>query len=476
MAKRKQQKAAISRPRRDLPRAVAVNRQAYRSISSSELLAVSFLSLICLGTLGFRFLPGLYVGDPLGWQDSLFTATSAICITGLVVVDTGTYFTFWGQLYLLLLIQIGGLGILTLASVIITSLGAKPSINTEIVMEGRPATLSKFPIRHLVYDIFKFTLIFELLGGVALYVCWAPNLGWKEAVWPSIFHSVSAFCNAGFSTNSDSLMSHANSPMPIMIISLLVVCGGIGFITIEEIYRRYFDRRKKQIPRISIHSRIVLVGTALLLFAPPFAFAVFEWQASFSNMPVTDKIANSIFLAVTPRTAGFNTIDYGLASDSTILLTMILMAIGGSPGSLAGGMKITTFMLLGLMAWSKLKGHSMVVFGDRSIVDKSIKQAIGVFVIMTALMVTSIFMLQLVADPLGRDGKMLYRIFEVVSAINTVGLSMGITDQLPALGKLYLVFIMFIGRIGPLGLFAAFESRFSDRRDYRFASEEVIIG
>lgn len=472
----KQKKTIKLGNRRDIPRQYNPKRQGVRRLSSAELLAGSFLFLIILGTVGLKTLPGLYTGAPFSWGDALFTATSAICITGLVVQDTGTFLTFWGQLYLLILIQIGGVGILTLASLILTGLGFRPSLRAEIAIAQTPGSFMHFPAKHLILDIVRFTLFFELLGAIALWLLWGPSLGWKEAFWPACFHSVSAFCNAGFSTFPDSLTGVIQPIPSLLIISCLIITGGIGFFTIEEFYRRFSLNGKKQFAKISVHSKLVLSGTALLLVIPPLAFAIFEWNGTFSDLSLGEKLTQSFFLAVTPRTAGFNTIDYAQASDSTNLLTMMLMTVGGAPASLAGGMKITTFMLLGLLAFSKIRGYSSIIYAERSISQKNVQQATGVFVIMTALIILGIFSLQLIISPSGNDGKFLYRVFEVISAMNTVGLSMGITDELPMHGKLLLVLIMFVGRIGPLSLFAAFESRFSTPLNYRLAQEDVIIG
>jgi trk system potassium uptake protein len=441
------------------------------------MLALSFICMILLGTIGFLLIPGLCTDERLGFIDSLFTATSAICITGLVAADTGTTFTFWGQLYLLILIQLGGLGILTLASAIISSIGLRPSLKTEIAVANTGSTLPFLPSRKLIRDIVGFTLLFETLGAVSLYVTWAPTLGWREAIWPSIFHSVSAFCNAGFSLNHDSLMGFADSPATLTIVSLLVICGGIGFITLEEVFLWMRAKKKRDHFRISIHSKVVLYGTVLCLVIPSVIFGIFEWNQSFDGWTLTDKFTNSFFLSATCRTAGFNTIDYGTASDSTVLFTMVLMMIGGAPASLAGGMKITTFMLLGLLAWSKIRGRSTVDFGNRTIPDNTVQRATSIFVIMTTLMILALFGLQFFDAPRGQDGQILARMFEVVSAMNTVGLSMGFTDTLSGTAKVILVIMMFVGRIGPLALLTAFESRYrSAPSGVRFAQEDVLIG
>jgi trk system potassium uptake protein len=460
-------------PRRDVPKI----RRSHRSarLSASEQLVASFLLMIVVGTIGLMFLPGLYTGERLSWSDAIFIATSAICVTGLSTVDTGTFFTFWGQAFVLLMIQLGGLGMLTLTTFVISAFGGRPSLRAELAIVGTPESLPHFPTRRLVVDILRFTFFCELVGATVLYLLWGPQLGWLEAVWPAIFHAVSAFCNAGFSTHSDSLMSFSQSPLTIGVISALIVTGGLGFITLEELYR-YFVKRDPMVRRISVHSKLVLTAAVVLIFSPVACFAVFEWNGSFAGMAPLNKIVNAFFMSITPRTAGFHTIDYGQASESTNLLTMLLMAIGGAPGSTAGGMKTTTFMLLVLLAFHKLRGRTFVTFAGRSIPQKTVSHATGLFVIMIALSIFGIFAIQLIDAPLGKDNLLFHRAFEVVSAVNTVGLSMGITSQLPIPAKLILVLIMFVGRLGPIALFAAIESRFTDRYEFRMAKEDVIIG
>ncbi|MFN7877283.1 MAG: TrkH family potassium uptake protein [Pirellula sp.] len=463
-----------SAPRRwDLPR--IAGRRTFSELTSSEMLVASFASLILLGTLGFLFLPGLYVGERLGVVDSLFTATSAICVTGLIVVDTATYFTFWGQLYIIVLIQLGGLGMLTFASMIIAAMGGRPSLRAGSAIEGDIKTLPEVPTKKLVVDIVKFTFICELAGAVALYFLWVPKHGWIDSAWPAIFHSISAFCNAGFSTYTDSLIPHAQSTSTICVISLLILVGGIGFVTLEELSLLVKSRAPRR-KRISIHSKLVLFGTLTLVLIPAPLFAYFEWNQTLASMTWGDKLSHSLFFSITPRTAGFNAVDYTQVSDPTSLLTMILMTIGGAPGSTAGGMKLTTFLLMFLLAWSKLSGQSSVNFMNRSIPDRTIQRATGLFVIMVSLSLVGIFAIHLFDPVLRFEDAFLVRAFEGLSAINTVGLSLGVTGVLSAGSKVILILMMFVGRIGPTALVAAFESRFVKKSDYRLASEDVLLG
>lgn len=460
------------RRRWDLPS--GTKKKRFAELSSAEQFVFSFMGLIAFGTLGFKILPGLYQGAGLSWTDSLFTATSAICVTGLIVVDTEKHFTIWGQAYILLLIQFGGVGVLTFASLIISALGGRPSLRAEQAVSGTQHHVANVSAKKMIIDILKFTLLCESLGALVLFLLWRPTMG-SSAVWPAIFHSVSAFCNAGFSTNSQSLVPHVHSSATLMTIAALIVLGGIGFVVMEELVG-YYRTDSKRLSRLSTHTKIVLSGTAILIFFPVFWFAMFEWNRTLEGLTWGDKLANAVFMSITPRTAGFNAIDYGKASDSTNFLTIMLMSIGGSPGSTAGGMKVTAFMLLMLLAWSRMRGrHGIIVF-NRSIPEATIQQAMGLFVVMFTISMFGVLLLQIADDPLSQDSLIFQRAFEVVSAVNTVGLSMGITPSLSVPAKLIAVLLMFIGRVGPLALSSAVDSRLSQREDFRLAQEEVIIG
>jgi trk system potassium uptake protein TrkH len=446
-----------------------------RGLAPAELFVVSFFALILAGTLALKFLPGLYVNEGLSWTDAVFTSTSAVCVTGLSVVDTATYFTPLGQAVILILIQLGGFGMLVLTSVIITALGGRPSLKMESLAAGARHMLPQVPAKRLIIDIVRFTFLFEGIGAIALYAVWAPRMGWRDAIWPSVFHSVSAFCNAGFSTYSASLIGFRDSPATIAVISFLIVAGGLGFITMEEIYQR-FVRRNKSVRRLSVHSKLVLTSSAFLVFFGWLLFALFEWNGVLQTMSFPSKLTNSLFMSITPRTAGFNTIDYGDATDSSNLLTIILMMIGGSPGSTAGGMKTTTFALLGLLAWSRLRSQPTVTFADRSIPAETIQRATGLFVIATGIVVFGVLALAFIADAYQVHHDFLELFFEAISAFNTVGLSMGITPQLSTPSRWVVIALMFAGRTGPLAIAAALVVRLSVGGRFRLAYEDVVVG
>ncbi len=448
----------------------------WQQLSPPQLFVGSFALLIVLGTLAFRWLPGLYVGEPLSWLDALFTATSAICVTGLTVVDTARHFTFWGQALLLLLIQLGGLGMLSLTSMIIISLVRRLSLRQEALYTGPMEGAPYVDPQRLIFDVVRFTLVFEAFGAACLYLLWAPRFGWQEAAWPAMFHSVSAFCNAGFSTFSDSMIGFRQSPFSLLVIMALIVAGGLGFLTLEEIYLRYQANSRKQVFRVSLHSRIVLSTTAGLLLTGWLLFAVFEWNGTLLGLGAGSKIVNALFGSVTCRTAGFNTIDYSQAEDSTNFLAILLMMVGGSPGSTAGGMKTTTFALIGLLAWSRFQGLITPSVWRRSLREETTQRAIGLFVVTVGVVTVGVFAFTISEGSNSGGRSFLTAMFEAVSAFNTVGLSMGLTSDLSTFGKWTTILLMFFGRVGPLTLAAALMLRRKTRTEFRYAYEDVVIG
>jgi trk system potassium uptake protein TrkH len=450
----------------------------WRRLTPPQLLAASFAALIVLGTLGLRVLPGLYTGTPLGWLDALFTATSAVCVTGLIVVDTATYFTAWGQAYLLLLIQLGGLGIITFTTFIIVALGRRLSLRHESLAGAEIEIAEEIDHRRLTRDILKFTFTLEAAGAVLLYLLWVPRLGWGAASWYAVFHAVSAFCNAGFSIFSDSLISFQESPFSLIVVAALIIAGGLGFLVLEELYVRRKEWRRHRALRLSLHSRLVLVATAAFLVAGWAFYAWFEWGGLLQPLGTADRLANAFFMSATARTAGFNAVDYGAAADDTNFLTILLMTIGGSPGSTAGGMKTTTFAVIGLLALARLRGSRIVSVWGRSIPEETIQRAVGLFVLGFGVITLAIFgyaHTELGAGaPAG--GPFLDHMFEAVSAFNTVGLSLGVTGDLSTGGRWLTILLMYVGRVGPLVVAAALAQRAEHASPIRYSYEDVVIG
>lgn len=447
-------------------------------MSPPRLLAVSFLGLIAAGTIGLGAVPAFYVGGvPLSWVDALFTATSAVCVTGLIVVDTATHFTRLGQGFLLLLIQLGGLGMITITTLIILTLGRRISLRVASVAAQMTGPVPEVELRILVRRIVVLTLGLEAVGALVLFGSFQGVFPMGEAAWHALFHAVSAFCNAGFSTFSDSLVGWTRSEPVLWTVMALVTLGGIGFLTIEEVGASFRRRKEKGGPRLSLHSRIVLAGSALLLVAGWVTYAAFEWGGVLAEMTGADKLQNALFMSVTARTAGFNTVAYADASPATNFLTILLMSVGGSPGSTAGGLKTTTFFLIGLLAWSRFRGRTHVSAWSRTVPEETVQRAVGVCVLAFGTISLAIFLYVAFGSVGGGTDPFLSLMFEAVSAFNTVGLSMGMTTGLDTASRILTSILMFVGRIGPLSFAAALAVKAqAATHSYHFAREDVSIG
>jgi len=468
----------LFQPLRATAHPVIAARNLWRGLNEAQLFVGSFLVLIALGTLGLRLLPWLYTGDRLGWIDSLFMAVSAVCITGLSVVDTATYFTGAGQAFILLLVQLGGLGMLTFTTLIIVALGRRLSLRQEAAAGSLQDIVPHLDHPHLVRTIFLFTFLVEAIGAAVLYVAWLPRFGVTGAIWPAVFHAVSAFCNAGFSTFSDSLAGARLSPVPQLAIMALVLFGGIGFLTVEELRLRRSAAGAQRI-RISLHSRIVLAVTAVLIVGGWIMFTALEWHRTFAELPGWARALNGLFMSIIGRTAGFQTVDYEQAADATNFLTTLLMFIGGAPNSTAGGIKVTTIGVIGMLAWSRFRGRRVVGFWDRSIPTDTVQRAVGLFVVACGVLALAIFALTIteIGHARSGQGEFLRYMFEVTSAFNTVGLSMGVTGELSPVGRLLVSLLMYVGRVGPLTFAAAIALRSREPvGKFRYAGEDVIVG
>lgn len=452
-----------------------------QALTPPRLLLGSFLALVLVGTVGLKTLPGLYTGPGLSWIDALFTATSAVCVTGLIVVDTATYFTPWGQAFLLVLIQLGGLGILTFTTIVILALGRRLSLHHEAVSATHAEVTPEVDFRSLVRHILVFTFLFEAVGAVVLFLALLPRFDTAAAAWHAVFQAVSAFCNAGFSTFSDSLMGFRAAPAVLSAVMTLIVLGGLGFLALEELKILAERRRSGRKMVLSLHTKLVLRVTAFLLIGGWVAFAALEWTNTLAEMPPGGKLMNALFMSVTARTAGFNTVDYALTADSSNFLTILLMSIGGSPGSTAGGIKTTTFALIGLLAVSRLLGRQVTSVRNRSVPEETIQRAVGMFVVAFAVVTVGALLYAMLeigaAGHATARGSFIEHMFESVSAFNTVGLSMGVTADLSTASRLLTVLLMYLGRVGPLTFAAAIAlDRPNASGEFRYAYEDVIVG
>lgn len=399
---------------------------------------------------------------------ALFTATSAVCVTGLSTVDTATYWSTTGQAMILALIQVGGFGIMSLASLIALFLSRRLGLRTRMTAAAETRSLGMGDVRRVLRGVFVITVVVEALVALLLTLRFrsAYDDTWSEAAWHGVFHGVSAFNNAGFALFSDNLMGFVGDPFVLLPISAAVVIGGLGFPVILEVMRR---RRSRP---WSLHTRLTLLMTVALLLGGTVLFTLTEWgnARTIGQLDPMHKLVVGWFQAVQPRTAGFNAWDYRVVTDETLLGTIMLMFIGGGSASTAGGLKVTTFAVLFLVILAEVRGDGDVAAFDRRIGHRVIRQATTVALLgVAAVLGGSILLGQLTDLPL-RDV-----LFETTSAFSTVGLSTGITPQIGHPGQLLLVALMFLGRLGPITLVSAIALRERDRR-YRYPEGAPLIG
>jgi len=433
-------------------------------------LAASFLVAILIGT-ALLLLPASTVSRRIGLVEALFTATSAVCVTGLVVVDTATYFTKLGQIIILCLIQLGGLGIMTFSTMILLAAGRRISFQDKILVQESFLPAAPKDFRTLIRNVFIMTGLIEMAGAGLLFIRFSQLFPWPQALFDSLFHSIAAFCNAGFSTFSQNLEGFTGDILVNLTIVGLIILGGLGFLVIQEVF--YFSRPAKEKRRFhfSLHSKLALSLTASLII---FSFLLFFWlekSSGLSNLGWKEKILASLFQVVTPRTAGFNTIDLESLKTASVFLLIGLMFIGASPGSTGGGIKTITIGVVLAFLRSKIMAREKVNVFYRTIPTECLTRAFTLIFLALSWIGVASFLL-LAAQP----GAMMKEVlFEVFSAFGTVGLSLGITPELTPLGKIIIVVTMYVGRIGPLSLLAAL-SRSKSWGQFEYVEETVMIG
>ena len=444
-------------------------------MNPARTICLGFVAVIIFGA----FLLMLPISSSSGtWSNpitSLFTSTSAVCVTGLSVVDVGKFYSLWGQIFLMLLFQIGGLGYMTATSILLILIGRKFSLRDKITLQQSLDTKGIRGARQLVKSIIAVTFLLELTGAIALIPIFNQRMSFQESVWQALFHSVSAFNNAGFSLFSDSLMGYVNIPSVNIIIGLLIIFGGIGYQVILEGYlwlRPKFSRDREYISFSLTFCVVTTTTIALMLFG-----TLFFWLTEFSNsetlgkLPLFDQIIGAWFQSVTTRTAGFNTIDNGKMTVTGLFITIALMFIGASPGGTGGGIKTTTARILASCTRAALQGRDEVTMYKLQVPNGLILKAVGVAVGSLFTVICSTGLLSLT----DRNISFINILFESTSAFATVGLSTGITSSLSWSGQLLIIATMYIGRVGVLLLMAAI---FTDTRPslIKYTQESMLVG
>jgi trk system potassium uptake protein TrkH len=445
-----------------------------RHLSPTRIFVLSFAGVIVIGGILLWF-PFSATKGPLRFVDALFSSTSAVCVTGLVVIDIGKDLSTLGQVITIVLFQVGGLGIITFSTVFFVLMGRGLSFKGREIVQS---TFLHTPRRDFIVIarmVLWFTFITEALGTLFLFIRFSMDFPPGTALYHAVYNAISAFNNCGYSLFSDSLVRYQGDLIVNLTMMGLIVHGGIGFIVQYEVLSRLKGVQK----RLSVHSRIVLISTALLILSGAFLFYLFERNYIIRDAPVLTKILTSFFQSVTPRTAGFNTVDIGTLTNATLLLMLVLMFIGASPGSTGGGVKTTSVALLVMLMWNRLKGNLDLNVFNRTIPREIVSRSISI-IFASAFSIAIITSVLLIAGggklpPLESRHHFVEYLFDTVSAFGTVGLSMGVTAKLNDLQKYALILMMFVGRVGPLTL--AFSlSRSTGGKSLTYAEEGVMVG
>ncbi|XQY91333.1 TrkH family potassium uptake protein [Metabacillus sp. HB246100] len=436
----------------------------YVNLNPSQLLVVIFVISISIGTFLLKLPFATY--DSIKWVDALFISTSAMTVTGLATVDPGTTFTLFGQMIIAFLIQVGGLGIMSFAVLIFLVLGKKIGLKERLLIQHALNQTSVGGVIKLVKYLFLFSITIELMAMLFLSIRWVPQFGWSKGLFYSFFHSISAFNNAGFALWPDNLMQFVGDPLVNIVISVLFIIGGIGFVVLVDIWQ------KRSFKKLSLHTKLMIVGTFMMnLIAMVFLFCVeYHNPYTLGGLTFGEKLWASYFQAVSPRTAGFNTLDISQLDETSLFFIMILMFIGAGSGSTGGGIKLTTALVITLATISFLRGKNEVVVAKRTIPSSTIGKTLAITMTSILFVILGILLLNITEN----QTPFLDLMFEVVSAFGTAGLSTGVTAGLTAIGKQMIIFTMFIGKLGPLTLMFSLATKSKDK--IRYPQEEILTG
>lgn len=437
-----------------------------------QIVSLVFLLLILAGT-GLLMLPTVTKsGEGTNFLDALFTATSAICVTGLSALTVADHYNIWGQGILLILIEIGGIGFMSIPVFFYILARKRVHLSTRMILRETLNLDRMSGEIHLAWYIIRIAFLFQVSGAVLLSFAFVPRFGWRQGLWYSVFHAISAFCNAGFDLFGNSMVGFQNEPFVLGVVSFLIIAGGLGFLV-------WFDLLHRASKKRSLHSRLAWITMIVLIVLGTVGFFLTEKNSQLiTGDSVIERFFQYLFLAVTPRTAGFFSIDYGQMSQASLMLTMMLMYIGGTSGSTAGGLKTTTFAVLIIKVRSLLKGRSQAEIFGRTIKESAVSRAFTLFFLTLSLCFISIFLLSITENmPQNPTFGLQYIAFEVFSAFGTVGLTMGLTPYLSVFGKLLIILLMFIGRVGIMTVAFSLMKKANQREvAYRFPEERVMIG
>ncbi|MBY0754889.1 TrkH family potassium uptake protein [Clostridium sardiniense] len=438
-------------------------------LSGVQILALGFIIVILIGGILLSLPISSANGESTNFLDALFTSTSAVCVTGLVTLDTGTHWNEFGQIVIMLLIEVGGLGFMSFATFIAVLLGKKITLRDRLLMQEAMNTFNIQGLVRMVRYVLGFTFSVQFFGALLLSTQFIPQFGFLKGVYFSIFHSISAFCNAGFDLfgGFSSVTAYSSNAVVLLTISSLIIIGGLGFTVWLELYN-YRGLRK-----LSVHSKIVILITVVLLIGGTILMYLFEMNnpQTIGNMGFGDKILNSYFASASPRTAGFNSVSTDGMTNSGKFLTIILMFIGGSPGSTAGGLKTATFGIVILTVISVIRGREDTQVFGRRFSKELVYKSFALLIIGMALVI-GVSMLLSITDP---NESFINILYEATSAFGTVGLTTGVTQRLSTAGKIIIMITMYCGRVGPMTVALAF-LRNKKKQTHKYPEGKILIG
>lgn len=445
-------------------------------ITPARRIAIWFLATILVGAF-ILALPISAEGEAVPFIDALFTATSAVCVTGLVVVNIATKFSTFGEIVIMILIQVGGLGLMVISTLFFTAMGSRVSPGYRMTLKETFGADGGIEVRTILKSTFLLTFIVEAIGAVILFFPFCERFGAGKGAYFAVFHSISAFCNAGLSLLIGGVSEFSGSVTTLLSMGMLIIIGGIGFSVANEIRQRVFTRHKR-VP-LSLHTKMVINTTAALIIGGTLAFFLLEKGNAYGSFSTPMQMLQGFFQSVTSRTAGFDSVSQRSLTEVSLLLTIFLMIIGASPGSTGGGIKTTSFAIIVAAIVSRIRGNHNVNIYKRTVSLESTIKAVSIFVLAAAVIFTATSMLLLVEShsvphSSGQEIAMEY-FFETVSAFGTVGLSLGITPSLHTPGKLILILVMFAGRVGLLTM-AYLVTRPEGRAPITYSEENVMIG
>lgn len=450
-------------------------RKSTSKLNPSQMMVVGFAAVILIGAILLSLPIATQTGERTSFLDSLFTATSAVCVTGLVVVDTATHWNFFGQIVIIILIQTGGLGFMTITTLFSLIVKKRINLKERLLIQESLNQIDLSGLVKLTRYILLMTFVIEGIGALILSTVFIPQFGFIRGSWYSIFHAISAFCNAGFDLMGNvtgpysSLMYYVNNTTITLAISALIILGGLGFPVILDIVKN------KKISKLNMHSKIVLISTSILIVVGMLFILIVEYKnvGTLGNLSLKGKILASLFQSVTIRTAGFATIDLTILHQATLFIMMIFMFVGASPASTGGGVKTTTIAVLILTVKSFLLGKEDIEVFGRRITSSTVRKSVGIFFVGVLAVLTGILLIVLI-EP---EFDLLEASFEVVSALATVGLSIGGSPNLTFIGKLLIVIYMFMGRVGLLTIFLALVAKNTvNKQQIRYPEGRIIVG